>query len=85
MVRTQILVPRWGAEQGFQRCFVAVDVTYQGLVLSLAQARFGCVLQNYKAKSPVDIFFKTNILWGKGRAQVEKGKKKLIMEKIFYI
>ena len=37
-------------EQGFQRCFVAVDITYQGLVLSLAQARLCCVLEKHKAQ-----------------------------------
>ena len=37
-------------EQGFQCCFVAVDVTYQGLVLSLAQARLCCVLEKNKAQ-----------------------------------
>ena len=33
-----------GPEQGFQCRFVAVDITYQGLVLSVVQARFCCVL-----------------------------------------
>ena len=50
MVCTQILVHRWVPRTRISAPFVAVDVTYQGLVLSLAQARLCCVLEKHKAQ-----------------------------------
>ena len=75
MVRTQILVPRWGAEQGFQRCFVAVDVTYQGLVLSLAQVRLAVFYRTTRPKVQLTFSLKQTFYEVRAEHKWKKGKK----------